>query len=254
MARRLLDANGALAVWNRSPERLRGLLEAGAVAAGSPAQAAADAEAVFLCVTDGDAVERVLFGPDGIADGATRGTTVVDHSTIHPAQARDFAQRLAQRGIGFVDAPVSGGTGGAAAGTLATFLGGDAADVERVRPLLEAYTAKITHMGPSGSGQLTKSCNQAVVTTTVAIWAEVIAYARANGLDPALVVEAVEGGWADSPIRSTFGPRLASGALHGSGSLFLKDLGIVADVAARSHTPIPVTDVVTERIRRLYEG
>ena len=252
MARRLLDAGCDLTVWNRSPERTRELVEAGASAASSPAAAVRAAGVVFVCLTDGDAVEQVAFGDGGIVHGALPGAVVVDHSTIHPAQARAIAQRFADAGIGFVDAPVSGGVAGARAGTLATFLGGRDADVERVLPLVAAYAAKRTHVGGSGAGQLAKSCNQAVVTATFAIWAEMVAYARANGLDPAVLVEAVEGGWADSPICRAFGPQLAAERLETSGALWIKDLGIVADIAVRSNAAIPVTAVVTQRLRTIF--
>ena len=254
MARHLLDDGHTVAVWNRTPQRAHELRDAGARAASTPAQAAADADVVFVCVTDGAAVEEVIFGAAGVATGAAPGTTIVDHSTIHPQQSRDFARRLAALGIGFIDAPVSGGPSGAQAGTLAVFLGGTPDDVARVRPLIASYAATVTHIGPAGAGQLAKSCNQAVVTATVAIWSEMIGYARANGLDPALVVEAVEGGWADSPIRRAFGPRLAAGALGNTGALWIKDLGIVADVAAHARAAIPVTAVVTEQLRKLFEA
>jgi 2-hydroxy-3-oxopropionate reductase len=245
MARRLVAAGHTVIVWNRSAARLRSLLEAGATGAESPAAVGARCDATFICVTDGDAVEDIVFGSRGVAEGAAPATLVVDHSTIHPAQTRRFAQRLAAASVGWVDAPVSGGPGGAQAGSLASFLGGSEADVARVRPWLAAYVGKATHMGPSGSGQIAKSCNQSVVASTVAIWAEVIAYARANGVDPGLVVEAVEGGWADSPIRRTFGAAMANGGLRSARqTLILKDLNIVSDVATASQSAMPVTSLV----------
>lgn len=245
MARRLVAADHTVIVWNRSAARLRSVLEAGATEAESPASVGSRCEATFMCVTDGDAAEEIVFGSNGLAEGAAPGSLVVDHSTIHPAQTRRFAERLSAASVGWVDAPVSGGPGGAQAGTLASFLGGSEADVARVRPWIAAYVGKATHVGPTGSGQIAKSCNQAVVASTVAIWAEVIAYARANGVDPALVVEAVEGGWADSPIRRTFGPAMANGGTRSARhTLILKDLNIISDVATASQSAMPVTSLV----------
>ncbi len=198
MALQLIGAGHRVRVWGRTPERLQPALDAGATAAASPAELAAACDAVFLCVTDGDAVEEVVFGPQGVADGARRGSVVIDHSTIHPETARLASRRLASSGVAWVDAPVSGGAVGAKAGTLSVFLGGDDADVARVTPWLSAYARNVTHMGPAGSGQATKSCNQAVVAASIALWAEVIAYARRCGLDPDRVVDALAGGWADS--------------------------------------------------------
>jgi 3-hydroxyisobutyrate dehydrogenase-like beta-hydroxyacid dehydrogenase len=252
MMRQLAGAGNNVIVWGRTPEKLRPALEAGATAAGSPAELAARCEGVLLCVTDGDAVEEVVFGPQGVAEGARRGTLIVDHSTIHPETTRLAARRLKAAGVGWVDAPVSGGALGAAAATLSVFIGGDDADVARMRPWIAAYAANVTHMGPVGSGQVAKSCNQAIVASTVALWAEVITYARRNGVDPDLLVDALEGGWADSAIRRVHGHDLVAGRYRKTDRLILlKDLEIVGDVAAMTKSPMPVSSAVTTLFRLL---
>jgi len=252
MVLRLVGAGHRVVVWGRTAANLQPALDAGASAAASPAELAAQCEAVFLCVTDGDAVEAVVFGPRGVAEGTKRGTLIVDHSTIHPETARLAARRLRSAGIGWVDAPVSGGAGGAQAGTLATFLGGDVGDVERVQPWIAAYANHVTHMGPVGSGQVAKSCNQAVVGATVALWAEVIAYARRCGIDPDALVDALQGGWADSEIRRVHGHDMAAGRFRRApGSIILKDLEIIGDMARSTASPMPVTSTVTSLYRLL---
>ena len=252
MALRLIAAGHTVKVWGRTPERLRAALDAGATAAASPAELAAQCEAVFVCVTDGDAVEEVAFGPHGLATGMRAGKLVVDHSTIHPETTRRAAARLRDAGAGWVDAPVSGGAAGAQAGTLAIFLGGEHADVERVRPWIAAYAGHVTHLGPSGSGQVAKSCNQAVVAGTTALWAEVISYARRCGLDPDALIDAVAGGWADSAVRAAHAHDMAAGRFRRArGMIILKDLEIIADMAAATASPMPVTAEVTTLYRLL---
>jgi 3-hydroxyisobutyrate dehydrogenase-like beta-hydroxyacid dehydrogenase len=252
MARQLIGAGHRVLVWGRSPERLEAALAAGATAASSPAELAAQCEATLLCVTDGDAVEAVVFGPRGLAEGARRGSLIVDHSTIHPETARLASRRLGSAGVGWVDAPVSGGAKGAAAGTLSVFLGGEPDAARRVRPWIAAYAANVTHMGPVGSGQVAKSCNQAVVAGSVALWAEVIAYARRCGIDPDLMVDALAGGWADSAIRSVHGRDLVAGRFRPTpGLIILKDLDIIGDMARMTKSPMPVSAAVTALFRLL---
>ncbi len=252
MALQLLGAGHRVVVWGRTASRLTPALDAGATAAASAAELAAQCEAVLLCVTDGDAVEEVVFGPRGVAEGARRGSLIVDHSTIHPETTRLAGRRLRSAGVGWVDAPVSGGAKGAAAGTLSVFLGGEVTDVDRVRPWIAAYAGNVTHMGPAGSGQIAKSCNQAIVAATVGLWAEVIAYARRCGIDPDVLVDALDGGWADSAIRRVHGHDLVAGRFRRTpGLIILKDLDIVGDMARATKSPMPVTESVATLFRLL---
>jgi 3-hydroxyisobutyrate dehydrogenase-like beta-hydroxyacid dehydrogenase len=252
MALRLIGAGHDVVVWGRTPARLQPALDAGATVAATPAALAAQCEAVLLCVTDGAAVEEVVFGAAGLAEGAPRGGLIVDHSTIHPETTRLASRRLGSTGVAWVDAPVSGGAIGAAAATLSVFLGGTASDVARVQPWIAAYARNVTHMGTVGAGQVAKSCNQAVVAGSVALWAEVIAYARRCGIDPALMVDALAGGWADSAVRSVHGQDLVAGRFRPTERLILlKDLDIIGDMAAMTKSPMPVSAAVTTLFRQL---
>ena len=252
MARRLIAAGHSVVVWGRTAARLEPVLAAGAAQARTPAELAARCEAAFLCVTDGDAVEQVVFGPQGVAEGAPRDSLVVDHSTIHPETARLASRRLRSQGVGWVDAPVSGGAAGADAGTLSVFAGGAREHVERAGPWIAAYAANITRMGDVGSGQIAKSCNQAIVGATIGIWAEVIAYARRCGIDPDRLIDALEGGWADSAIRRAHAHDLAAARFRPApGQIILKDLEIVGDMARATAAPMPMTSTVTTLYRQL---
>jgi 3-hydroxyisobutyrate dehydrogenase len=164
MAHRLLNAGYDVAVWNRSAGKAAALVEAGATLEAHPGEVAAATSILFICVTDASAVEEVVFGRDGLAAVPGAGKLVVDFSSIHPDAARDIAARLkAANGMGWIDAPVSGGTKGAEEGTLTVMAGGEAADIERVRPYVLAMARRLTHMGPTGAGQTTKLCNQVIV-------------------------------------------------------------------------------------------
>ena len=164
MTRRLINAGYDVTVWNRSPGKAKALIEAGARLAPQPRDVAATADIIFMCLTDAAAVDEVVFGPGGLATVTGRGKLVVDFSSIHPDAARSIAARLkTANGIGWIDAPVSGGTKGAEEGTLAVMAGGNAADIEKVRPYILAMARRLTHMGPPGAGQTTKLCNQVVV-------------------------------------------------------------------------------------------
>jgi 3-hydroxyisobutyrate dehydrogenase-like beta-hydroxyacid dehydrogenase len=252
MAVKLMVAGHRVIVWGRRPDAVRDAVAAGAVSAASPAELAAQCEAVFLCVTDGDAVEEVVFGERGVASGLRAGSLVIDHSTIHPETTVRCAVRVRELSAAWVDAPVSGGAVGAAAGALAIFLGGEEPDVARVRPWIAAYANNVTHMGAAGSGQIAKSCNQALVASTVALWAEVIAYARRCGIDPDLLVDALQGGWADSEIRRVHAHDMVAGRFRRApGLIILKDLEIVGDMARAKVAPMPVTSAVTTLNRML---
>ena len=163
MAANVARAGFPLTVWNRTAGRAELPLSLGATETATPRELAAASDIVVVCVSDSPDVEQVLFGADGLAEGAAPGSLVIDCSTISPAVTRDLAERLAQQGVAMVDAPVSGGSEGAQKGTLTIMVGGDAADVERARPVLASMGANITHMGPIGAGQATKAVNQVIL-------------------------------------------------------------------------------------------
>ncbi|HEX5828783.1 MAG TPA: NAD(P)-dependent oxidoreductase, partial [Candidatus Limnocylindrales bacterium] len=191
MAANLRRAGFGVTAWNRTPGRAPELWELGAVEAASPAAVARGSDVVVICVSDTPDVEAVLLGPDGVASGLAAGGLVVDCSTISPDATRRFAATLRAAGIGFVDAPVSGGSEGAKHATLTIFVGGEEADVERARRVLAAMGRTITHFGPAGSGQAVKAINQVVLAGAYLGVAEGIVLALKAGLDPAAVAGAL---------------------------------------------------------------
>jgi 3-hydroxyisobutyrate dehydrogenase len=208
MAANLARAGFPLTVWNRTAGRTHELEDLGAAVAATPAALAAAVDVVLVCVSDTPDVEEVLFGVDGVTSGAAPGTLVIDSSTIDPAASRGFAARLAEQGIGFVDAPVTGGSEGARNATLAILVGGDPVDVERARPVLAAIGRTITHFGPVGAGQAAKAVNQAILAGTYLGVAEGLVLALKAGLDPGRVVAALSTGAAQSWVLANRSGRM----------------------------------------------
>lgn len=257
MVHRLLAAGHRVWVWNRTPAKAQALLADGAHRVDTPRELADRVDAVFLCVSDAHAVGEVVFGLGGVlgedyADaGAGRIRHIVDHSSIAPAATRDYAARAAGLGVAWIDAPVSGGVPGAVAGTLAVMAGGAADDIEWLAPVIGAYAARVTRMGPVGAGQTTKLCNQAIVCATVAAIAEAVGLAERCGIDAARLPEALAGGWADSVLLRTFVPRMTETGHAPLGSLktFQKDIDAVADAARDAGAVMPVAGQVQQIVR-----
>ncbi|KVL16277.1 NAD(P)-dependent oxidoreductase [Burkholderia ubonensis] len=254
MIRHLLAAGHRVGVWNRTRAKSEALAADGARVVDTPRALAEQVETVLLCVLDARAVGDVVFGPDGLLSGdeaARRVRRIVDHSSIPPGVTRDYAKRAADLGVGWVDAPVSGGVPGAQAGTLAVMAGGRAEDLDAVRPLIDAYAARITHMGDAGAGQTAKLCNQAIVTATVTAIAEAVGLAQASGIDAARLAQALAGGWADSVLLQTFVPRMTSGGHTPIGALgtFQKDVDTIADAARDTGAVMPVSATVQQVLR-----
>lgn len=251
MVERLLAAGHEVQVWNRSVEKTRPLAELGAKVMGTPAQAATGVDGVLMCLFDSAAVETVVFGPQGIAK-APGLKWLVDHSSILPEATRQLADRLhAACGAQWIDAPVSGGVAGAAAGTLAIMAGGSSGSLAEAGNAMRAYAANITHMGPTGSGQATKLCNQTIVATTVTAIAEALGFAQNNGIDTSRLADALAGGWADSKLLQVFLPRMREVQAQSIGALstMLKDVDNVLAVAKTSNTPMPVAASVQQTMR-----
>ena len=198
MAQNLLKAGHEVIVHNRTRDREAPLAEMGAQRAASPQESAASAEAIVTCVSDSPDVQAVVLGEGGVIHGANAGSLVIDMSTISPTVTRQIAQELNQRGIAMLDAPVSGGSEGAKQGTLSIMIGGEAADVERAKPLLQAMGQTITHVGPIGAGQLTKAINQIIAAGTYWAVAEGMSLGLKAGLDMDKLVQAVGSGAAGS--------------------------------------------------------
>jgi len=255
MARNLLAKGHALCVWNRSPERLAALLEAGGTAADSPADLARRSNLVMICVSDTPDVEQVALGPDGVLAGLSPGSLVVDHSSISPRATRRLARAAAAKGAHWLDAPVSGGSEGAARGTLSIMVGGEPAQVERARPYLEAYGTAITHVGPSGAGQIAKIVNQILVVVTQQGVGEALLLAQAGGLDLTTAIDAVKGGAAGSWMLANRGPQMARRDWRPGFTIDLqqKDLRLALEAADELGVPLPATALVFQLYRGLQQ-
>jgi 3-hydroxyisobutyrate dehydrogenase-like beta-hydroxyacid dehydrogenase len=244
MVLRLLQAGIAVRVWNRSAEKLRPLVAAGATIAQSPAEAVQGAEAVCLCLASVDAAESILFGPRGVTGGTPPPTLIVDFSTIGPRHTANFAARLAQQcWADWVDAPVSGGVPGAAEGKLVIFCGGEYSHIQRLGAVFGAISQRVTHAGMVGAGQTMKLCNQLIVSCNLVAIAEAIALARAGGIDARLLPQALAGGFADSIPLQVFGGRMASGITTptlGAIALMIKDAGAIGELALAKRLRLPV--------------
>ncbi|MFN3273564.1 MAG: NAD(P)-dependent oxidoreductase [Paracoccus sp. (in: a-proteobacteria)] len=244
MVRRLLGAGHAVTVWNRDPEKARALQADGAKLACDPVQAVAGAGVVFTMLSDGAAVTQVLF-ERGVAAAIPGGAVVIDTSSIAPAQARDHAQRLRGMGISHVDCPVSGGVVGAQEGTLALMAGGEDRVIDRIADVM-APLGRLTHVGPSGAGQVCKLANQQIVAVTIGAVAEAMILVQAGGADPARFRDAIRGGFAESRILDLHGGRMVRRdfAPGGPSRLQLKDLDAVADLARAAGLSLPLTQAV----------
>ncbi|HEY0387472.1 MAG TPA: NAD(P)-dependent oxidoreductase [Gaiellales bacterium] len=257
MARHLLEAGHDVTVHNRTREREQPLAELGAARAATPSQAASGADAVLTCVSDTPDLEQVVFGADGVAEGLGQGGIVVDCSTVSPSATADMAARLEQRGLGLVDAPVSGGSEGAEKGTLTIFVGGRPEHVATARPVLEAFGARITHLGPSGSGQMAKAVNQVMIAGTYATVGEGIALAQAAGLPLPELLEALSAGAAGSWVLANRAGNMVDDRypLGFKVSLHRKDVAIALDEARRLGVGTAVSDLVlSEEDELIREG
>lgn len=241
MTRRLLAAGFAVTVWNRDASKAEPLAAVGAQLANTPAAAVKDADVVFTMLSDGPAVEDVLFVKGG-ADALKKGAVVIDTSSIAPPIARDHAARLAQVGIAHIDAPVSGGVVGAEAGTLAIMAGGDADIVESLAEVF-APLGRVTHVGPSGAGQICKLANQQIVAITIGAVAEAMMLVEAGGASREKFREAIRGGFAESRILDLHGQRMVDRRFEpgGPSRLQLKDLNAVAAMAETYGLELPLT-------------
>ena len=245
MAANAARAGFEVHAWNRTPGRAPELKDLGVHERASAAEVAANSDIVMTIVSDTPDVEQVLFGPGGVAEGAKPGTLVVDMSTISPSATRDFAERLASSGIGMLDGPVSGGSEGAKKGTLSIFIGGNAADLERARPVLNSLGTTITHVGPIGSGQAVKAVNQVILAGTYLGVAEGIVLAIKAGLDVEQVVAALSGGAAQSWVLANRSGRMIENdyPLGFKVSLHRKDLGIALAMARELDASLPVSEM-----------
>lgn len=251
MCKNLVAAGHEVSVWNRTASRMDPLVAEGAHPAASAAEAARGSEVTITCVSDSADVRDVILGVGGVVEGASSGAVVIDMSTISPAVTREIAAKLLEQGTHMIDAPVSGGVTGAAAGTLSIMAGGDRAVFDRSLPVLEAMGTKITYCGPTGMGQVTKLTNQIAGLGTMAAMCEALVFAASNGADLDAVLAALGGGAAGSWMVENLGPSLVQGKFDPGFMVKLahKDLRLVLEAATENDLPLVTTPVVTQVFR-----
>lgn len=251
MARNILKAGFPLAVHNRTRSKEGPLVELGARPADCPAEAARGADVVVTCVSDTPDVFEVVAGPKGVLEGASRGTVVVDTSTISPSGAKDLAARCAGRGVEFLDAPVSGGEKGAREGTLSIMVGGSEEALRKVMPVLQAMGKTITRIGGPGAGQVAKLVNQVICAGNLLACAEGLALAEASGVDARTVLSAVSKGAAQSWILENLGPKMLSGDFAPGFQVRLKqkDLRLALEFAGLLRVGLPGAALVQQLYR-----
>lgn len=254
MAGHLLASGNQVTVFSRTKSKANDLMSRGATWADNAADAAKNADVVFVCVTDTPDVEKVLLGERGVIHGAKPGTIVVDHSTISPTATRTMADTLAGKGVKLIDAPVSGGDVGALNATLSIMCGGDKTAFEKVRPLLEKMGKTITHCGPSGAGQITKLVNQVLVLGTLNAVCEAIRFAEKGGLDIPTTLAAVGAGAGKSWQLEMLGPKIANRDFAPGFMIDLatKDLRLVLEFAAQSGVSVATMDKVLAEYTALH--
>jgi 3-hydroxyisobutyrate dehydrogenase len=249
MASNLIGKGHPLTVWNRTRAKAEAIK--GAEVANTLEDLAAAVDIIMICVSDSPDVVAVVEG--GLLPGLRDGQLIVDHSTISPAVTRDLAARVAAKGVGWIDAPVSGGSEGALNGTLSSMVGGSAENLARVRPYLQTYSTTITHVGPIGSGQLVKLVNQILVVGNQMAVSEALLFARRAGLDLEATLNAVKGGAAGSWMLANRGPQMIADDWRPGFTIDLqqKDLRLVLDAADDHGTPLPATSLIFQLYRAL---
>ncbi|MGZ5006735.1 MAG: NAD(P)-dependent oxidoreductase [Methylobacter sp.] len=248
MTLRLLNAGFNVNVWNRSPEKLKPVTDAGANACASVAELVRASEVIILCLADTAVVESIVRN-DILANGA-KGKLLIDLSSIHPETTRQLAALLNEKsGMGWVDAPVSGGVAGAEQGNLAIMAGGSLENIEIARIVLAPLYKQLTHMGDVGSGQITKICNQMIVSCNVLVIAEMMALAKQAGVDAKQIPLALAGGFADSKPLQIAGPEMATEAFEPVKwrvKTLLKDLNMAVDLSAKQGSAVPMSALASQ--------
>jgi 3-hydroxyisobutyrate dehydrogenase len=253
MARNILKAGFELRVWNRSSPRMEALAAEGAIATDSPAQLASQSDIIISCVSDTPDVEQVILGDQGVITGAAAGSLVIDMSTISPKATRTIAEKLGERSITMLDAPVSGGSEGATRGTLSIMVGGEAAAIERAMPVFQAMGKTITHVGQLGAGQTVKLANQALVVGNCLAMCEALLIAKAGGVDLQKTISALQGGAAGSWMFTNRAPQIIARDWRPGFTIDLqtKDLRLVMEAADEMGIPLPSTAYILQLYRTL---
>jgi 3-hydroxyisobutyrate dehydrogenase len=255
MARNLMEAGFELNVWNRTPSSMDPFCEAGARCCSSPADVAAHSDIIITCVSNTADVEEVILRENGIIYGAREGSLVIDMSTISPETTKYIAGALRQKGVEMLDAPVSGGSEGAANGTLSIMVGGESEQFDRALPVLEAMGKTITLVGETGAGQLTKLVNQILVVVTMLGVSEAMLFAQAGGLDLQKMLQAVSQGAAGSWALSNRGPQMIARDWRPGFTIDLqqKDIRLVLEAADQMGVPLLGTGIIFQLYRALQD-
>lgn len=250
---RLAQTGTSLRVFDRNPAQMAPLVALGAIATASAAEAAQGAGAVILSLNAAPIVRAAVFGPDGVSSGAAPGALIIDMSSIDPTSTQGLAREAAERGLRWVDSPLSGGAPKAAIGQLTLMQGGSEADVAEAQTVLARVAANQTRMGEAGAGQTTKLINQVLCGLNFLAVAEATALAEAAGVAADRIPAALAGGRADSAILQEYMPRFAARDYRPTGRIdnMVKDLNGAQDLARLSHTPMPLTAICAEVHRLL---
>jgi 3-hydroxyisobutyrate dehydrogenase len=253
MVDNLLQAGVDLMLWNRTRSKMDPFISRGARPTETPAELAAQCDIILLCISDTPDVVEVIEGPAGLLETISVGDLVIDHSTISPKATADLAQKLAEKGAHMLDAPISGGSEGAATGSLSIMIGGESEQVERAMPLFEAMGKTITHVGDNGHGQMVKLVNQILVVGNALAISEALVFAAAGGLDLERTLQAVSGGAAGSWMLSNRGPQILADDWRPGFTIDLqqKDVNLALDEAERLGVPTLSTATVSSLYRTL---
>ena len=250
MAKNLMEAGYELVLYNRTLEKAEELSEDGAEVAANPREVAENSEIIVTMLPDSPDVRDVVAGKDGVLEGIKEGALLVDMSTISPVVTEELAEKLEERGASMLDAPVSGGDVGAIEGTLSIMVGGSEEDFERAKPLFEVMGKTITHVGPSGTGQVVKAANQIVVALTIEAVSEALVLGSAGGVSAEKILDVLSGGLAGNKVMEvkrekflshTFDPGFRSELHH-------KDLGIALSAGREYGVVLPVTAIVDQML------
>ncbi|MGA3038261.1 MAG: NAD(P)-binding domain-containing protein [Vulcanimicrobiaceae bacterium] len=255
MARNLLRGGYSLVVQNRTASKFKELVDAGAIAATTPKELAAKCDVIITMLIDWQTTHDAIFGSDGVLAGIRAGSLFIDMGTTSPAHARELAEAFAKKGVQAIDAPVSGGEKGAIEGTLTIMAGGTETAFERAKPIFMAMGKTAVRIGDAGAGQIAKMCNQLIVASTVELVAEAFALARAHGVDPATVREAMLGGFAGSKILEGQGQRMLDRNFVPGGPIktHMKDRENILDACARVGLELPAAQAAFDRVKQVVD-
>jgi len=250
MAKNLMQAGYDLSVHNRSPEKAQELGEQGATVATSPREVAENSDVIITMLPDSPQVREVVAGEGGLLEGITEGSLIIDMSTISPVVTEELAEAVKEKGASMLDAPVSGGDVGAIEGTLSIMVGGEEGDFQRAEPLFEAMGKTITHVGPTGAGQVTKAANQVVVALTIEAVSEALVLGSAGGVAPEKILDVLSGGLAGNKVMEVKREKFLSHKFDPGfrSELHHKDTGIALAAGREYGVVLPVTAIVDQML------